>query len=78
MFFFFWTLIIYFLFLLIFVDLEPVASDEYKQQYQDSMCDSGVETSFRKLNLSHCEFQKVGSGLSELHSEVDVPLICNN
>lgn len=59
-------------------DLEPVASDEYKQQYQDSMCDSGVETSFRKLNLSHCEFQKVGSGLSELHSEVDVPLICNN
>ncbi|XP_069834481.1 nuclear factor NF-kappa-B p105 subunit isoform X2 [Dendropsophus ebraccatus] len=56
-------------------DPETAASDEYKQQYHDSMCDSGVETSFRKLNLSHCEFQKVGSGLSELHSELDVPLI---
>ncbi|XP_044130636.1 nuclear factor NF-kappa-B p105 subunit [Bufo gargarizans] len=59
---------------------DPVtaASDEYKQQNHESMCDSGVETSFRKLNLSHCEFQKVGSGLSELHSDCDVPLICNN
>ncbi|XP_056422435.1 nuclear factor NF-kappa-B p105 subunit isoform X2 [Hyla sarda] len=56
-------------------DPEIAACDEFKQQYQESMCDSGVETSFRKLNLSHCEFEKVGSGLSELHSQLDVPLI---
>ncbi|XP_075716736.1 nuclear factor NF-kappa-B p105 subunit [Rhinoderma darwinii] len=59
-------------------DPETGLSDEYKQKYNESMCDSGVETSFRKLNLSHCEFQKVGSGLSELHSELDTPLICND
>ncbi|KAG9480303.1 hypothetical protein GDO78_012009 [Eleutherodactylus coqui] len=59
-------------------DPQPAASEEYKQQYQESMCDSGVETSFRKLNLSHCEFQKVGTELSELHSELDAPLLCNN
>ncbi|XP_063774390.1 nuclear factor NF-kappa-B p105 subunit [Pseudophryne corroboree] len=52
-------------------------SEEYKQQFMDSMCDSGVETSFRKLNLSHCEFQKAGNGHSELLSECDAPLICN-
>ncbi|KAM4050081.1 nuclear factor NF-kappa-B p105 subunit isoform 2-T2 [Anomaloglossus baeobatrachus] len=59
-------------------DPESAVSDEYKRQYQESMCDSGVETSFRKLNISHCEFEKVGSGLSDLHCERDAPLICNN
>ncbi|XP_073495254.1 nuclear factor NF-kappa-B p105 subunit [Phyllobates terribilis] len=59
-------------------DPESVASDDYKQQYHESMCDSGVETSFRKLNISHCVFEKVGPGLSDLQSEQDAPLICNN
>ncbi|XP_073445344.1 nuclear factor NF-kappa-B p105 subunit isoform X2 [Dendrobates tinctorius] len=59
-------------------DPEIAASDEYKQQYHESMCDSGVETSFRKLNISHCEYEKVGPGLSDLQSEQDAPLICNN
>ncbi|XP_075057154.1 nuclear factor NF-kappa-B p105 subunit isoform X2 [Mixophyes fleayi] len=52
-------------------------SDEYKQQFNESLCDSGVETSFRKLNLSHCEFQKAGNGHSEQLSVLDAPLICN-
>ncbi|CAN2388938.1 Nuclear factor of kappa light polypeptide gene enhancer in B-cells 1 [Pristimantis euphronides] len=59
-------------------DPEAAAADEYKEQYHESLCDSGVETSFRKLSLSHCEFQKAVTGLSELPPEHDVPLICNN
>ncbi|KAG8548493.1 hypothetical protein GDO81_025243, partial [Engystomops pustulosus] len=59
-------------------DPESATPDEYKQQYHESMCDSGVETSFRKLNLTHCDFQKEGSELSELHSELDNHLLCNN
>ncbi|XP_018414489.1 PREDICTED: nuclear factor NF-kappa-B p105 subunit [Nanorana parkeri] len=49
-------------------------SDEYKQQYNESMCDSGVETSFKKLSLSYCELQKAESE----HSAPLSQLICNN
>ncbi|XP_072261734.1 nuclear factor NF-kappa-B p105 subunit isoform X2 [Pyxicephalus adspersus] len=51
------------------------SSEEDKQQYNDSMCDSGVETSFKKLNLSYCE------ELQKADNEHTVPLselICNN
>ncbi|XP_073457744.1 nuclear factor NF-kappa-B p105 subunit isoform X3 [Aquarana catesbeiana] len=49
-------------------------SDEYTQQYNDSMCDSGVETSFKKLSLSYCELQKAENEHLASLSE----LICNN
>ncbi|KAM5194119.1 nuclear factor NF-kappa-B p105 subunit [Mantella aurantiaca] len=54
-------------------DLHRKRCDEYKQQYNDSMCDSGVETSFKKLSLSYCELQKAENEHTAPLSE----LICN-
>ncbi|KAM9330490.1 nuclear factor NF-kappa-B p105 subunit [Gastrophryne carolinensis] len=51
-------------------DQDSRAPDGFKHQNNDSICDSGVETSFKKLNLSYCELDKTENAHLELPSEL--------
>ncbi|XP_053317513.1 nuclear factor NF-kappa-B p105 subunit isoform X2 [Spea bombifrons] len=54
-------------------------TDEPRQQDIESMCDSGVETSFQKMSLSYSESLKASDGIGCLENQQPSnDLICNN